>query len=133
MGQQQLLLLILSAIIVGVAIVMGINMFGENAVQANQDAVTQDVLTIASRAQGWYRRPAQLGGGGRSFNGFNDLQLINFADSTSNGKYAFTVTGGGDSLQIVGTGQEDGNGDGTPLTVTVSIGADGASAAQVNP
>lgn len=128
MGQQQLLLLILSAIIVGVAIVMGINMFGENAVQANQDAVTQDVLTIASRAQGWYRRPAQLGGGGRSFDGLT-LTAINFADSTDNGSY--TVTPNGDSLTIVGTGREDGDGDGTPLSVTINIGADGAGAATV--
>lgn len=128
MGQQQLLLLILSAIIVGVAIVMGINMFGENAVQANQDAVTQDVLTIASRAQGWYRRPAQLGGGGRSFNNIT-LEAINFADSTDNGSYA--ITANGDSLTIVGTGREDGDGDGTPLTITINIGADGAGAATV--
>ena len=71
MGQQQLLLLALSTIIVGLAIVMGINMFGENAAQSNLDAVTNDVLTIASRAQGWYRKPAQMGGGGRSFSGLS--------------------------------------------------------------
>lgn len=130
MGQQQLLLLILSAIIVGVAIVMGINMFGENAVQANQDAVTQDVLTIASRAQGWYRRPAQLGGGGRSFTGLT-LAQINFADSTDNGSYTIAVTAGGDSLQITGDGREDGDGDGTPLQVIISVGADGAGGATV--
>ena len=35
MGQQQLLLLVLSAIIVGVSIVVGINMFATNAYQAN--------------------------------------------------------------------------------------------------
>ncbi|MCH7677569.1 hypothetical protein IH879_21845, partial [candidate division KSB1 bacterium] len=58
MGQQQLLLLVLSAIIVGVSIVIGINMFTSSAVQANQDAVLQDCMMIAARAQEWYRKPA---------------------------------------------------------------------------
>ena len=62
MGQQQLLLLVLGAIIVGVAIVIGINMFAQNALTANVDAVKQDCLTIISKAQQWYRTPAPLGG-----------------------------------------------------------------------
>jgi len=129
MGQQQLLLLILSAIIVGVAIVMGINMFGENAVQANQDAVMQDVLTIAARAQGWYRRPAQLGGGGRDFTSLT-LAAINFADSTDNGTYAVT---GGNATQVTvtGTGQEDPNSDGTNLSVQIVVFSDSIGAALV--
>lgn len=120
MGQQQLLLLILAAIIVGIAIVMGINMFGENAVQANQDAVTQDVLTIASRAQGWYRRPAQMGGGGRSFVGL-DLADINFQATNDNGSYAFAAAPVAGSFTIVGTGTEDGDSDNEPLEVQVTV------------
>ncbi len=119
MGQQQLLLLILAAIIVGIAIVMGINMFGENAIQANQDAVTQDVLTIASRAQGWYRRPAQMGGGGRTFTGL-DLGDINFAGTNDNGVYTVTVTSP-QQITISGTGTEDGDSDGQALQVSVPV------------
>ena len=123
MGQQQLLLLILAAIIVGIAIVMGINMFGENAVQANQDAVTQDVLTIASRAQGWYRRPAQMGGGGRNFaaSGNNvSLDKLNFAGTNDNGTYVLSSIAGG-SFVITGTGTEDGDSDTQPLQVQVTV------------
>ncbi len=119
MGQQQLLLLILSAIIVGIAIVMGINMFGENAVQANQDAVTQDVLTVASRAQGWYRRPTQMGGGGRSFIGL-DLADLNFATTNDNGAYALSGIAAGQFV-VTGTGTEDGDSDGGMLSVTVTV------------
>lgn len=119
MGQQQLLLLILAAIIVGIAIVMGINMFGENAVQANQDAVTQDVLTIASRAQGWYRRPAQMGGGGRTFTGLG-LDDINFASTNDNGSYSVTITSP-QQITITGTGTEDGDSDGQALQVSVPV------------
>lgn len=50
MGQQQLLLLVLGAIIVGVAIVVGVNMFSTSAVNANRDAVLQDCMTLATRA-----------------------------------------------------------------------------------
>jgi len=45
MGQQQLLLLILATIVVGVTMIVGINMFSQNSAEANQQAVIQDVLT----------------------------------------------------------------------------------------
>jgi hypothetical protein len=67
MGQQQLLLVILVTILVGIATVVGINVFGTSAENANQDAVRQDIAQIASSAQGWYIKPTQLGGGGNSF------------------------------------------------------------------
>jgi len=123
MGQQQLLLLILAAIIVGIAIVMGINMFGENAVQANQDAVTQDVLTVASRAQGWFRRPTQMGGGGRTFTpaaGNMTLAKLNFAGTNDNGTYALSGLAAGQFV-VTGTGTEDGDSDGQELSVTVTV------------
>ena len=130
MGQQQLLLLILSAIIVGLAIVTGINMFGENAVQANKDAVMQDMLTIASRAQGWYRRPAQLGGGGRAYTGVS-VDTLDFDGTNGNGTFTIAVTGNPDSAIITGTGVEDGDGDTNPLQMTITIGPDAAGALTV--
>jgi len=69
MGQQQLLLVILVTIIVGIATVVAINTFGTAADQANIDAVTNDVAALASAAQGYYMRPGMLGGGGRTFDG----------------------------------------------------------------
>lgn len=67
MGQQQLLLVILVTIIVGIATVVAINTFGAAADQANIDAVNNDIASLASAAQGFYMRPAMLGGGGRTF------------------------------------------------------------------
>lgn len=69
MGQQQLLLVILVTIIVGIATVVAINTFGSAADSANLDAVRQDLATIASSAQGYYMKPEMLGGGGREFDG----------------------------------------------------------------
>lgn len=129
MGQQQLLLLILSAVIVGVAIVMGINMFAENAGQANQDAVMQDVLTIASRAQAWYRRPVELGGGGRTYVGMSLVDL-NFDAANDNGTYALTGQSA-TAVTVTGIGTENPDGLGANVTVVVSAGADTVGAANI--
>ncbi len=124
MGQQQLLLLILAAVIVGVAIIMGINMFSENAAQANQDAVMQDCLTLASRAQSWFRRPTAMGGGGNSYLGLNGapgLVALNFDSPNENGAYTLAVSGGNQILTIQGTGNENPDGLGANLQVNVRV------------
>ena len=120
MGQQQLLLLVLSAIIVGVSIMIGINMFTSSAVQANQDAVLQDCLNIAARAQEWYRKPTVMGGGGRSFATLINVGILNIKASNVNTSAPFLLSNDGQTLTIVGTGTE---GPG-PLTVTVVVAPD---------
>lgn len=71
MGQQQLLLVILVTIVVGIATVLAINIFGTSAEQANEDMVRQDIASIASGAQSWYIKPAMLGGGNNTFAGLD--------------------------------------------------------------
>lgn len=68
MGQQQLLLIILVTIIIGVATVVAINTMGETTLSANLDSVRQDMAQIAVSAQGFYQKPRMMGGGGKSFN-----------------------------------------------------------------
>lgn len=77
MGQQQLMLILIVTIIVGIATVVGIQMFGEGADSFALDAVTLDLLEIGVEAQGYYIRPTSIDGGGRSFENlnFNDLSL----------------------------------------------------------
>jgi hypothetical protein len=128
MGQQQLLLLVLAAVIVGTGILLGVNMFQDNAAQANLDAVTQDCLTLASRAQAWYRRPVALGGGGQTFTGGGGITFdkLNFAATgiNENGTYTLpTITA--NQLVIRGVGLEDGDdADTTPVTVDVTVNND---------
>ena len=62
MGQQQLILLVLATVIVGIAIVIGIRAFTENGIRANHDAIVQDMVRIASDAQAWKQKPAPFGG-----------------------------------------------------------------------
>ena len=67
MGQQQLLLIVLGVIIVGVAIVAGINLFNAGSEDATKDELTSQCLAIGSNAQQWYKKPIAMGGGGGYF------------------------------------------------------------------
>ena len=63
MGQQQLLLLVLGIVIVGLAVVVGIQAFSENQKQSNADMMVNDAIRIASDAQAWKLKPSAFGGG----------------------------------------------------------------------
>lgn len=116
MGQQQLLLIVLGVIIVGIAVVVGINVFTASSVQANKDGLTADVVNLGSMAQQYYRKPAALGGGGNTFTGWT---IPGTLDTTGNGTYAATVNA--QSVSIVGTGNEKGaNGSAVVITATVT-------------
>lgn len=62
MGQQQLLLLTLGIVIVGLAVVAGIEIFSENRIKANADAGVLGGLRIVTDCQVWALKPGLLGG-----------------------------------------------------------------------
>lgn len=68
MGQQQLLLIVLGVIIVGIAIVVGINLFNANAEESAKDTLASEGTNLAALAQQFYKKPIALGGGGNTFN-----------------------------------------------------------------
>ena len=70
MGQQQLLLIILGVIIVGIAIAVGISMFSSGTVQANKDAIINDLNNLAANAYQYRIRPTTMGGGGGGYTGY---------------------------------------------------------------
>lgn len=107
MGQQQLLLIVIGVIIVGIAIVVGIQLASTSAQNANRDAVIADLNNIGAYAQQYYRKPSTMGGGGNTFTGFTIPPSLT---KTGNGTYTATV--GATVVTIVGTGNERGN-DGT--------------------
>lgn len=77
MGQQQLLLVILVVILVGIATVIAIAVFGDASGSLNNDAVRQDLVSISASVQAYLQKPTMLGGGGGSFEGF-DFNKIAF-------------------------------------------------------
>lgn len=122
MGQQQLLLIILGVIVVGIAVAVGITMFADNAVSANKDAVTNDLVNLASRAQQYYRRPFALGGGQGSFGTLTALSQLTAKPSNANGTYSLLTTGT-TSIVLEGIGTEKGT-DGNPLKIDMTVYAD---------
>ena len=121
MGQQQLLLIVLGVIVVGIAVVVGINLFSANAVSANRDGVIADLNNLGAMAQQYYRKPTSMGGGGNTFTG---LTIPTKTDTTPNGTYAATVAA--QSITLTGTGTEKNAGSAivhtatiTPTTITI--------------
>jgi Tfp pilus assembly protein PilE len=138
MGQQQLLLIILGVIVVGIAVAVGITMFSDSAISANRDAVTNDLVNLASRAQQFYRRPTSLGGGGNSFTGLTadaaGLAKLTNKATNGNGSYVISTAGAGSGTAAVvhleGTGTEI---NGTlPVKVHVQVWADRDSVWTIN-
>ena len=70
MGQQQLLLIILGVIIVGIAIAVGISMFSSGTVQANKDAIVNDLNNLGANAYQYRIRPTTMGGGSGAYTGY---------------------------------------------------------------
>jgi hypothetical protein len=106
MGQQQLLLIILGVIIVGIAVAVAVTMFSDNSVTANRDAMATDMLHLAAKARHYYGRPSSMGGGSRSFVGVTMDKLVttNFANN-ANGSYVIIGTPDADSVVFRGTGK----------------------------
>ncbi len=116
MGQQQLLLIVLGVIIVGIAVVVGINVFTASSSNANRDAVVSDLTNLASNAQQYYRKPTALGGGGNTFTGWTIPTNLR---STPNGSYTATVQA--QEIELVGLGNEIGNDGADSVQVTMTV------------
>ncbi|MEA3476295.1 MAG: hypothetical protein U9R23_07645 [Candidatus Cloacimonadota bacterium] len=136
---QQILLIVLSVIIVGVAIAVGITMFKSQAVTSNRQAVITDLNSFAGQALGFYKTPIDFGGGGYTWtgDGTDDQNLgawLGYGHdgttgdtlTTENGTYKLIIDA--DKLTITGNGKEIGDKAGYPAT---AFGADGCVAAQV--
>ena len=122
MGQQQLLLLVLGVVIVGLAVVVGINAFSENQVRSNADAMVTEALRFASDIQAYALKPDQFGGGGGWTNTQNSISFdaLGIDSTTVNGDYEIDGTGcssPSNGIVIAGTGA---NGNGNVVCVSVA-------------
>jgi len=65
MGQQQLLLIALSVIIVGAAVAVGVNLLTQGQSQADLDKFYQMATQAGTEFGKWYSKPVAMGGGGK--------------------------------------------------------------------
>ena len=101
MGQQQLLLIVLGVIIVGIAIILGLSLFRAQSVENKRDVVISESLNIGSIALQYYKKTKTFGGGQYTFEGW---AIPADLDTTTNGVYEATITA--TQVEIIGTGNE---------------------------
>jgi len=89
MGQQQLLLIILITILVGIATIVAINTMQVTHEEQNRDAIRQDLLQAHAMARGYYEKPRVIGGGEESFEKIT-LKLIALPERNENAEYEIT-------------------------------------------
>src|SRR5512135_3363731 len=98
MGQQQLLLIILGVIIVGIAIAVGLSLFSAQSIQSNKDAIINDLNNIAAQAYQYRIRPQSMAGGNGTYNGF-----IIPTKMASNANATYTCTPAADNVAFSAT------------------------------
>jgi hypothetical protein len=121
-GQQQLLLIVLVTIIVGIAVVFSITLFRQRAIDSKRDLLINESGNLAMDAMKYYKKPTTLGGGGNSFLGWSipDMLVITATGNytTNAGSYSTSIFK--DSVVIIGTGNEVVNGTDS-VKVKVSV------------
>jgi len=127
MGQQQLLLIVLGVIIVGIAVVVGINVFTASSLDANRNAVISDMTTLASMAQQYYRKPTALAGGNQTFTGWTVPASL---DTTANGTYTASIEA--QKVTLTGLGTDLGNNGTSVVKVTMVIGPNAITSTTIN-
>jgi hypothetical protein len=102
LGQQQLLMIVLAIIIVGIAIAISVQLFKSNAIESKRDLLIEETTSLASMAIQYYKKPQAMGGGGRSFMGWEiPTQMV----QTFNGNFMRAVVSATEVI-ITGTGSE---------------------------
>ena len=120
MGQQQLLLIILGLIVVGLAVVVGIALFSANATEQKRNNIINDLLHLATEAQKYYRIPTTMGGGSRSFVGWEIPTRLKI---NADGEFTVSAAATQEELVLLGTGNGDVTSDNyveVKMTVTAS-------------
>jgi hypothetical protein len=87
MGQQQLLLVILAIIVIGVSVVVANQLFFASAEDSNKDSIITEITNLATISLQYYKKPALMAGGGRSF---TNWQIPTQLDTSTNGTYTIS-------------------------------------------
>lgn len=115
MGQQQLILILLAIMVIGVAIAAALGLFGSNQAETNKLAIVNDLNNLRAMAYKFRIRPVTMAGGGGTYAGFTmPSKLL----SNENAIYTLSVTA--DEITVVATSYAQ-----STNTITVSIDSKG--------
>ena len=141
MGQQQLLLLVLGIVIVGIAIVAGIVAFNEGKSKAEHEAIVSDAMRIISDIKAWKLKPRAMGGGESSaaesgdFTGVS-LKALGYLNApvvpgdpyvTGHGCFQLEVLPSGGARVVAYRGSQPGDCGGTPHVAVGTISGTGVN------
>ena len=84
MGQQQILLIVLGLIIIGVGIGIANQLFDTSAENSNKDSIASELLHLGMIAQQYFNKPLEMGGGNQSYIGWTIPEEL---DSTTSGTF----------------------------------------------
>jgi hypothetical protein len=110
MGTQQLLLLALGIIVVGVAIAVGITMFNNASFKANEQSLVSELANYATQVIQYWKTPIAQGGASQQQIEITDEKVARFIGfnglgntfSSNDGLFRVAdITGSGDSLRVV--------------------------------
>lgn len=137
MGTQQILLIVLSVIIVGVAIAVGISMFNSQAYNANKTAIASDAQAFAAQVLQWWKTPQSQGGAGGVEPTGEDVDMVQIITDylglngenaiNENGGYAIT-SANGTTVVITGRGTAVRNDMRPQIETTITLATDGVTA-----
>ena len=103
MGTQQLLLVVLGIFIIGIAIVFATQLFESHAEDSTKDSIAIECVNIGLLAQQYYNKAREMGGGSKSFVGWN---ISSELDSTSSGIYTISARNS-TQLILIGKPQDE--------------------------
>ena len=118
MGQQQLLLIILGIIIIGIIIGIGLWMSKIQSLQAERENMIASLNDLANHARAYYSTPVQSAGGGDSYTGYRiptrmqNNGVASFSATSTSTRVFFTATSVRNSESMIRVTLGDSN---TPL------------------
>jgi hypothetical protein len=105
MGAQQILMIVVGVIIVGIAVAVGFYMFGSNAYSANRSALAAELQTLSTPLLQFWKLPSSMGGAN------SDTSLLTMASvggalgfSSVSGIYSMTSGNGEYRILSIDTG-----------------------------
>ncbi len=107
MGQQQVLLLVLTIVIVSIAVYIGINFFGDMMRQRHVDLLVNHAVHIASEATTWRSKSTPFLGGGGSYSdlGTDGMEQLLMSEDRLPGTFRITLASG-DDLEVTGVSDD---------------------------
>jgi hypothetical protein len=124
-GQQQILFLILTVCIIGIAVSVGVIKAQQGDLDDRRDVVIEELERLASKGQDYYKRPLQEGGGDGSFLRLTarpgGITSLMDASSSKYGDFFVKMSSASSPLQLIGVGLDRGLDPRYPVKIMMTV------------